>query len=245
MIRCGHLPSAVTLTYPEDSIQSLVSPDPSWWVSSEALTRGSLVWAIVPYPEQKPFRLVPVGRGQDARQHAQAEYRLEEFRVGGATGPAAPLPVAALPSRGGEEYLVRRGKRRPCLILASTDIHVDASVARGKRWQTALTRLVVPYYSANGTTARAGWSPKLVTRIRRCTYPQYFWEDLPVPGAREGSILRFDHAFAIGHDPANVQQTRYRLHQDSLDIMDDWFAWYLTGKQSETISLARELFSES
>ena len=149
-------------TYPDDSIQSLLSPDPSWWVSvaGEALTRGSLVWAIVPYPEQKPFRLVPVGRGEDERQHTQAEYRLEEFRVGETPRQTSSLPVAALPLRGSEEYLVRRGKRRPCLVLASTDVRVDVSAARGqRRWQTALTRLVVPYYSANGTVPEPDGPP--------------------------------------------------------------------------------------
>ena len=110
---------------------------------------------------------------------------------------------------------------------------------------TVLSRLVVPYYSANGSGSRAGWSAELVTRIRQCNYPQYFWEKLPVPGAPEGSILRFDHAFAIGHDPANVEQTPYRLHQDPLNILDDWFAWYVTGKlKSEAIIAARELFGE-
>ena len=202
----------------------------------------------MPYPEQKPFRLVPVGRGQDARQHSQAEYRLEEFRVGNTPRQVSSLPVAALPLRGGEEYLVRRGKQRPCVILASTDIRVDASVARGqKRWQTAPTRLVVPYYSANGTSARAGWSPELVARIRRGEYPQYFWEHLPLSGSSEGSILRFDHAFSIGHDLANVVQTGYRLHPDALGVLEDWFAWYVRGAlaQPGTIGAVRELLSDS
>ena len=149
----------MTPTYPDESIQSLVAPDLSWWVPIEnrALPRGSLVRAIVPYPDQKPFRLVPVGRGQDARQHTQAEYHLEEFRAGQAPRQTSSLPVAALPLRSGEERLVRRGKLRPCLVLANTDVPVDAALARGKnRWQTALTRLIVPYYSANGTAAREG-----------------------------------------------------------------------------------------
>ncbi len=153
-----------------------------------------------------------------------------------------------MPLHSGEEYLVRRGKRRPCLILASTDAPVDASLARGRRrWQTALTRLVVPYYSANGTISRAGWSPELVGRVRRCEYPQYFWENLPLPGSPEGSILRFDHALSIGHDLANLQRTGHRLHPDALGIVEDWFAWYVTGVLAEpgTISAARELLRSS
>ena len=92
-----------------------------------------------------------------------------------------------------------------------------------------------------------GGLPNLVVRIRRCEYPQYFWEDLPLRGSPEGSILRFDHAFSIGHDLANVKRTGYRLHPDALDILEDWFAWYVTGTlaQSSTISAARELLCES
>lgn len=232
--------------YPDESVQSVVAPDPSWWVPVTNMTpaRGSLVWAIVPYPDQKPFRLVPVGRGEDARQHAQAQYRLEEFRVGQTPQQTSALPVAALPLRRDEDYLVRRGKRRPCLIIASTDVQVDAALVRGKkRWQTALTRLVVPYYSANGSTARAGWAPELVGRIRRCEYPQYFWETLPLSGPPEGSILRFDHTFSIGHDLANVEQTGYQLHQDALGILDEWLAWYVTGTfaHADTLKDVREL----
>jgi len=129
-------------------------------------------------------------------------------------------------------------KRRPCLVIANTGARVDASLVQGrKHWQTALTRLVVPYYSANGTTARAGWSPELLLRIRRCEYPQYFWETLPMPGPSEGSILRFDHAFSVGHDSANVERTGYRLHDDALGVMDDWFQWYVTGALAERVPL--------
>ena len=209
----------------------------SWWVQhpAQSLVRGSLAWTIAPYSEQKPFRLIPVGRGQDAQQHAQAEYQLEEFRVGDTRKPVSALPVAALPLRGSEEYIVRRGKRRPCLVIASTEAPVDASLARGRRWQTARTRLVVPYYNANGTSSRGGWGIELVTRIRQCEYPQYVWDKLPLPGGSvDGSILRLDHAFSVGHDPANFGRTGYRLHPKALEVLDDWFAWYLTG------TLARE-----
>lgn len=232
----------MTQKYPDESIQNILDLDPSWWVRDPSITRGSLVRAIVPYPEQKPFRLIPAGRGNDPRQHATAEYRLEEYRVGD-TRQVSPLPVAALPLRG-EEYVVRRGKQRPCLILASTEVRVDASLVRGRGWQTAQTRLIVPYYSANGTSSRAGWLPELVTRIRQCEYPQYFWDKLPLSGGSdEGSILRLDHAFSIGYDLANIMQTGYRLHTEAFGILDDWFAWYMTGALARegALAAAREL----
>ena len=159
--------------------------------------------------------------------------------------PASSLPVAAVPSRPNEDRIVRRGKWRPCLILAGTEVPVDSALMPGKRWQTGLARLLVPYYSANGSASRGGWPERLVDRIRHCGYPQYFWDRLPLGGSPEGSILRLDNAFTIGHDPDHVEQTQHRLSQDALAILHDWFAWYITGRlSSDTISAAQGLFAD-
>ena len=181
-------------------------------------------------------------RGSTPRAH----YRLEEFRLGEPQQGVSLLPVAVLPQRDGETHLVRRGKQRPCLVIANTEERVDPTLARGTRWQTALARLVVPYYSANGTSHRGGWPDELVARIQRCEYPQYVWDMLPLSGSPKGSILRLDHAFAIGHDLANVRLTPHQLHQDALGILDDWFAWYVTGTLSAAgaLTTARELLRE-
>lgn len=236
----------MTQPYPEESIQSLFPLQPSWWVRGH-LARGSLVWALVPYAEQKPFRLVPVGRGDDDRQHGRAAYHLEEFRVDGPVRRTSTLPVAPMPLHDGEEYMVRRSKKRPCLILGETSVTVEPALARGKsRWQTSLARLVVPYYSANGSTSREGWNPELVDRIRRGEYPQYFWDHLPMPTASpEGSILRLDHAFAMGADIANIRLTGFRLHPEALRVLDDWLAWYVTDElRSDDIRTARDVLRQ-
>ena len=81
-------------------------------------TRGCLVWATS-YPEQKRFRLVPVGRGEDPRQHRQAHYRIEDLGCERHQGISS-LPVAGLPLRN-DDHTVRRGKRS-CLIIASTEV---------------------------------------------------------------------------------------------------------------------------
>ena len=138
--------------------------------------------------------------------------------------------------------MVLRGKRRPGLILAEAKVRIDRSLTRGKgRWQTARTRLVAPFFSANGTSSRSGWPPELVTRIQHCEYPQYFWDNLPVPGSTEGSILRFDHAFSIGEDLANIDQTGYRLHPDALEVLQDWYLWYVTGTVTRDSALETAL----
>ena len=220
----------MTQKYPDESVQGLVAPDPAWWLADQPLGEGSLVWGLAPFPAQKPQRLIPIGRGKEERQHSSAAFRLEEFRVGDRPPKTSTLPVAAMPVRVDESHMVLRGKRRPVLILAEAKVRIDPSLTRGKRrWQTARTRLVAPFYSANGTSLRGGWLPELVTRIQHCEYPQYFWDALPVPSSTEGSILRFDHAFSIGEDVANIEPTGYQLHSDALGVLQDWYLWYVTG----------------
>lgn len=91
--------------YPDDSVQSLTR---QWWIDekSGAPARGRLLWTFVPYPNMKPHRLVPEGRGDDPRQHTRANFRIEQFRISDPAPPAEVLPVAALPLRNGELYYV-------------------------------------------------------------------------------------------------------------------------------------------
>src|SRR3989442_492275 len=110
MIPSGTLLNDVTTpTYPEASVHNLTG---SWWETApdKSVVRGRLINVVVPYPDMKPYRLVPEGRGDEAKQHTQAHYRIEEFRTGDPTRNVSVLPVAGLPLRNGETYLVRRGK---------------------------------------------------------------------------------------------------------------------------------------
>lgn len=103
--------------YPDDSVQSLAR---EWWIADQsgAPSRGRLLWTFVPYPEMKPHRLIPEGRGDDARQHTHANFRIEPFRIGDPLPPTGTLPVAALPLREGEIYYVQRGKVRPAVVIS-------------------------------------------------------------------------------------------------------------------------------
>jgi hypothetical protein len=71
----------VSPKYPDDAVQTLAS---SWWTEdkAETIVRGRLIWTLIPYPEMKPYRLVPIGRGDNARQHSTADFRIESFRTG-------------------------------------------------------------------------------------------------------------------------------------------------------------------
>jgi hypothetical protein len=220
----------VSQTFPEASFQSLTG---SWWeaASGGAIELGRLVKTIVPYPDLKPYRLVPEGRGTDPRQHSEARYCIEEFRVGESMKEVSHLPVAGMPLRDRETYLVRRGKIRPAVVLATAGVAVTGAASRGgSAWQHKPTLLLAPYYGVDADGTRAGWNPDFVGRIQRVEYPQYVWDLLPVGGLEEGSILRLDHVFPVGSDPANWQLTPYRLRREALDIVHEWLLWHLTGR---------------
>jgi hypothetical protein len=212
--------------YPDDSVQFLVEP---WWIPAEGaqIQRGRLINTLVPYPDMKPHRLVPEGRGGDARQHQRALFRIEEFRIGDPPQVAGVLPVAGLPLHQGESYLVRRGKVRPAVVLSTA----GPELARGQgaaRWQTAHTVIIAPFYGADAGGTRGGWHPTFVERIRRAEYPQYVWDKLPITGATE-SILRLDHMFALGADPAGYYHYPFQFSPDALTVIDHWLRWLLTG----------------
>jgi hypothetical protein len=227
-----------TPTYPEASVHNLTG---SWWesASDKRVTRGRLLRAIVPYPDMKPYRLVPVGRGDDAKQHQRANYQIEEFRTGDPTQNVSVLPVAGLPLRSGETHLVRRGKMRPVVVLATAGNVVDDRFKRDSAsWQHRPALLVAPYYGVEADGTRAGWNPEFVARIQRAEYSQYVWDILPIGGSPEGSILRLDHIFPIGADPANWVMTDYRLRGDALTYLDEWLSWHTSGSLLENGLLA-------
>lgn len=220
--------------YPEDCIQSVVD---GWWMpASGPVQRGRLIRTHVQFPEMKPHRLTPVGRGDDARQHTRAEYVIDEYRIGDEPQPVSTLPVAGLPLHRGESYIVRRGKVRPAVVLSVGGAAVPAERGAAK-WQTNRAFLVAPFYGADADSSRGGWQPTFVARIRHAEYPQYVWDKLPITGSAE-SVLRLDHIFAIGSDPASYQTLPFRLSTEALAFIDDWLSWLGTESLSPKSNLA-------
>jgi hypothetical protein len=222
--------------YPEDSLQYYCEP---WWVRSEdqQLRRGRLIWAFIPHVDQQPYVLVAKGRSEPT------EHRLADFEVKPLQGNQVPvgadLPVAGLPPYPGEVRLVYRGKRRPALILGTGGADVPKSLRTGSaRHQTNTTILAAPYYGAD-----RGWKPEFVQRIRRCEYPQYMWDSLPLSGRSE-SILRLDHAQPVGKHGPSYELTGYELHPEALDVVDEYLTWLLQGalpRESLLIEIRRAL----
>jgi len=227
----------VTPKYPDDAIQTLAS---AWWTEdkTDTIVRGRLIWTLIPYPEMKPYRLVPIGRGDDPKQHSTADFRIESFRIGDPPKGIATLPVAALPVRDGETYIVGRGKRRPAVVISVGGAPVLRELRAGQnRWQSAPTILVAPYYGADPGSSRGGWPAPFVERIRRAEYPQYMWDVLPIGAVEQQSILRLDHLMPVGADSANWQMTSHVLSEEARGILDEWVSWLITGSLSDQSAL--------
>ena len=227
--------------FPEDSLQYYCEP---WWVRAESpqLRRGRLIWAFVPHVDQQPYALVAKSRSEPT-EHRSAEFEIEPLQ-GSRPPVGADLPVAGLPHYPGEVRLVYRAKRRPTLVLGVGGTEIPRPLRTGSaRYQTNSTILAAPYYGADLGGSTGGWRPEFVDRIRRCEYPQYMWDSLPISGRRE-SILRLDHLQPVGKHGPSYELTDYELDAGALSVVDDYLTWLLQGAlpiDSLLIDLRKEL----
>ncbi len=218
--------------YPDDCLQALF-PD-NWWVEDKDhnYSTGRLLWAFVPHVDQVPFALIPEGRGEPTN-HSTAKYLIKPIQIK-RQHQEALLPVAAFPSYPGEVRAVYRAKKRPVLVISSGSEQVPKNLRQGfPKWQTNPTILVAPYYGVESTHSRGGWPKKLVKRIRRCEYPQYFWDILPVSNSSKESVLRLDQLQPIGHHHDSLEWTKFRLNEEAMELLKDQITWFLWGKLPE------------
>jgi hypothetical protein len=211
--------------YPDDSIQAYVE---KWWLidKSKDIKRGRLIKAFVPHVDQTPLTLIPTGR-TDPTDHHKANYTIEPLRID-KPSRTYKLPVAALPEFEGEVRTVYRAKKRPVLIISAGGPDIPKELTRGKPgWQTAPTILVAPYYGADKGGKRAGFREEFIERIRRCEYPHYIWDILPLPGNAGESILRLDHIQPIGRHYLSYEWTEHCLSNEAMIIVNEWLHWLL------------------
>lgn len=211
--------------YPDDCVQALV--EPIWWekTDSKDLRRGRLVWAYIPISDQIPIRLTVTGRNEPT-EHGSALVKLEPLRIGGRRRKTQ-LPVAALPEYANEERGVYRVKRRPAIIVADGSEDVPKQVTLGKsKSHTAPSVLVAPSFGCAEGQKRDGYSQAFVDLVRRCSFPQFFWDKIPLAGATE-SIIRLDKIQPIGKHHDAVEATEYCLSREALEVFDDWLHWYI------------------
>lgn len=138
------------------------------------------------------------------------------------------MPVAAMPLAPGEVYLLRKAKKRPAVVLAGATAPMPLKPTGAATWQYAPTLLVAPLYGGDQSEKRSGWRSDLVADIRHCHWPQYFYERLPLGGAEE-SIMRLDNVHPIGRHQDCYQLTEYRLSDQALATVHDYWHWMKTG----------------
>ena len=215
--------------YPDDSIQGILSPTP-WWEkeNNRDYKRGRLVKFFAPHVDQNPFTLISVGRDEPT-EHNTAIVKIAPLDIRSVLR-YPKLPVAALPQYKKEVRAVYRAKKRPGLIVCSGGTEVDRILTAGKaKWQTSRTVIVAPYYGADEGEKRSGFRPEFVKRIRRCEYPQYMWDLLPINGSTEDSVMRLDHLQPVGRSQDSMELLNYCLSADALLLFDEWLEWLLKG----------------
>lgn len=126
-----------------------------------------------------------------------------------------------------------RAKKRPVVVVSTGGVDVPKSLRVGAaRYQTNPTLVAAPFYGADQGGSSGGWKPDFVARIRRCEYPQYMWDKLPLSGRNE-SILRLDHLQPVGRHGESYELTDFELHEEALDLFDEYLQWFLTGRLFE------------
>lgn len=216
----------MTRTYPDDCFQNILG---DWWLQDDGteLCRGRLIWAFVPHVDQVPCALNPTGRTDD-KEHKLADCEIVHVDIS-KKFERKLLPVAGLICHDGEIRTVYRAKKRPMLVVALSGQPVPAALTKGKpKYQTSATHLAIPYYGGNADGKRAGFSEDFLVRLRRCEFPQFSWDILPVGGAEE-SVLRIDHIQPISTHYKSFEQTGYKLSYDAMSLIDEWITWHLSG----------------
>lgn len=229
-------------SYPSEAFQYYFD---QWWVedTGNELCRGRLIRAFVPHVDQVPFGLIPKGR-TEARSHDLANCEIQPININGEF-PRGTLPVAGLTCYDGEIRTVYRAKRRPMLLLALAGQQIPSSLTRGyPAYQTSATHIAAPYYGGNADGKRAGFNPEFLDRIRRCEFPQFSWDTLPIDGALE-SVLRFDHVQPISTHYKAFELTNFKLSEEAVAFIDIWLGWHISGiypgEESEFGYLRQEL----
>ncbi len=208
----------------------MISPD-EWWVvdESRSFDRGRLIWAFIPHVDQNPYTLIPTGR-KEPTVHKEATVKISPLNIRQITR-YPQLPVAALPQIDKEVFTVYRAKKRPAIIISSGGTSVEDALKRGKpKSHYAPTILVAPFYGGDQEGQRAGFLAAFTERVRRCEYPQFMWDMLPLDSSTKESVVRLDHIQPIGRSEDSVEITKYRLSSTALFFFDEWLEWIVTGQ---------------
>lgn len=216
----------MTLNYPDICPQNLIEP---WWeeCTDDEFKPGKLVWAFLPHIDQVPYTLELAGR-DESTEHRTALFKIDPLEIA-SPHPKKDLPVAAMPLFDKEIFCIYRTKKRPAIIISRGGSYVEKGLTKDRaKWRTNRTILVAPSYSAD-----KGFRNDFCERVRRCEYPQFLWDNLPIGGTEKGSIIRFDHLQPVGKSKKSVEFTNYCLSDKAMAFIMEWVEWLLTDHMNE------------
>ncbi|MGB9300663.1 MAG: hypothetical protein WCD51_08735 [Anaerolineae bacterium] len=178
--------------------------------------RGHIYWCPCCYFDEETTILRP--RGTDPYGKKPPLFETQKVDPRRFNDPVHP-PVLRPKLEADEEFLVLRAKNRPVIVLSS----------QSQAWRTRDGReripcmLVAPVYSFHEDDP-AEW--KLWMRALR--YPDLFWLPQDDTVGMQESFVRFDRIHVV---PQRwLRRKGVRLHQDALDVLTDWFRFYLTAE---------------
>lgn len=230
----------MTLNYPDVCQQALIEP---WWEEYTGIEYrpGRLVWAYLPHADQSPYTLIPIGRADDPTDHETARVKIKPFSIGDPV-KKKDLSVAALPLYENEKFCVYRTKKRPAVIISKGGPLIENELTRGmSKSRTVPTVLVAPSYGAD-----IGYRKEFIERVRRCEYPQFIWDYLPIGGKEKGSIIRLDHMQPVVRSTRSIELTQYCLSEKAMAFVMQWIDWLVSGRmdQKSTLCQTREFLME-
>ncbi|MDU9049863.1 MAG: hypothetical protein Q3M30_13525 [Candidatus Electrothrix sp. Rat3] len=221
------------MTYPDGTLQKFFN-DNSWWDerTDKILTPGRLIWAFIPHVDIMPKSMIQAGRLEDeAGNHNKINYEIADLRIRNSYNPMKNLPTAILPYFREECYTVHRSKKRPALVLGDGGPEIPKELRSSMKpsWHVKPTITVAPYYGAE-KKGQNKWYEPFVERIKKCEYPQYIWDILPIQSETKTSILRLDHIQPIGKHYNSYELTDYVLQPEVMDLLvNEWLPWLFTG----------------
>jgi hypothetical protein len=188
--------------------------------------RGHIYWCPCCYFSRRLSILYP--RGSDPYDKMPTLFETKEIDPRKFNDPPhKPLRRPRLEAE--EEFVVLRAKKRPVIVLSSK---TEPWKRRDGRIRTQCV-LVAPMYSFRETD---GLDWKL--RIRALAYHELFY----LPGNEtlgiNESFVRFDRAHIV---PSGwLKGKRVCLHPDALELLTEWFLFYLTGELDEFLREHRD-----
>lgn len=208
---------------------------------------GDIYWVPVPFTEETP-RIFDVKRA-DPRDHTKLEYEIVEIADRHFKERRDRLPIALLSLGATEELLIAKAKKRPAIVLFSTQL-ADANTlsAKDKRLAKDVAKscyVVAPLFSPATPHNPGPFMPTLVARIRALKYPHLAC--LPPIGRNNedaGEIVRLDRLLAT-HLARGSERSGWRLHPEVTQLIIDQLVWAAHGFVSESLALVIDLASEA